>query len=165
MKKRCDLNVLMCEHTYVHSHLAGLNRRNSPIKMWHKDLNFLTVLATMLFEKYHPIKNIFTHTGSVLVRCIIISARLLVLLALCAHDTGIPSGLYHLTLEFRTSRSILFGTKTALLKTAADTQPGRAAQHAVWMHSRQVCETRSFSTGERWRNGELGDGNISPLVQ
>lgn len=48
-----------------------------------------------------------TYAGSSLSKCII-SVRLLVLLTLCAHDTGISSGLYHLIPDFRFLRSILF---------------------------------------------------------
>lgn len=64
-----------------------------------------------------------TYTGDVLLRCIIIAARRLVLIALCAHDTGIPSSLYHLFPDACFVRSILvsFRTNNRLVEHAADT--------------------------------------------
>lgn len=74
-----------------------------------------STLVDELVEKYQYLKDL-TYTGTVLLRCIIISARLLVLLALCAHDTGIASSLYHLVPDswFLTSVLFPFRTKTVL---------------------------------------------------
>lgn len=66
-------------------------------------LSYATSRATTPIIQTHP-----TYTGSFQLRRIALPARLLVGLALCAHDTGIPSRLYRLTPDPPVLTSIVF---------------------------------------------------------
>ena len=78
------------------------------IKMRQEDMKYCGLSQSASIEVTPPLNIYRTHTGSFRLRCIFICACLFVRLALCAHDTGIPSSLYHLMPVFPLFTSILF---------------------------------------------------------